>query len=303
MLSLLCNTETPSGWDNFVAGFHQFMDTMTKFFSSGLGQVVLFIIVAILGLILIKIIMHLLKKLGKRVKLDQTVYKFLITVIKFVLYVLYVLTLLAIAGVPITSLVAVITALTLGITLAIQSSVSNIANGIILLANKPYKIGDMVDIDNVSGIVVDINMFNTKLQTPNNEIITVPHNITINNPIIDYTHQEKRRISIDVSVSYDSDVIQVKGLLEDIIKNNELILQEEENSANLAKMNQSSLDFSVKVWTQTENYWPCFYSLTESIFLALKQNNIEIPYNKLDVFIKNNQPEKLEMPKDNTKKD
>ncbi len=298
MLSILSS----AGWDNFVAGFNDFTSTMTKFFTSGLGKIVLFIIVAIIGFILIKLFIKFLKKMGKRIKLDQTVYNFLITVIKFVLWVLYVLTLLAIAGVPITSLVAVITALTLGVTLAIQSSVSNLANGVILLANKPFKIGDLVEINGVSGTVVDISIFNTKLRTANNEIITMPHNVTINNPIIDYTSLEMRRIALDVSVSYDSDMTKVKEILLETIKEQELVLQDQANSVNLAKMNSSSLDFSVKVWTATENYWDCFFALTESVFNKLNENNIEIPYNKLDVLIKSNEPKQIEFTP-NKKKD
>ena len=218
------------------------------------------------------------------------------------LWVLYVLTLLAIAGVPITSLVAVITALTLGVTLAIQSSVSNLANGVILLANKPFKIGDLVEINGVTGTVVDISIFNTKLRTANNEIITMPHNVTINNPIIDYTSLEMRRIALDVSVSYDSDMTKVKEILLETIKEQELVLQDQANSVNLAKMNSSSIDFSVKVWTATENYWDCFFALTESVFNKLNENNIEIPYNKLDVLIKSNEPKQIEFTP-NKKKD
>ena len=298
MLSILSS----AGWDNFVAGFNDFTSAMTKFFTSGLGKLVLFIIVAIIGFILIKLFIKFLKKIGKRIKLDQTVYNFLITVIKFVLWVLYVLTLLAIAGVPITSLVAVITALTLGVTLAIQSSVSNLANGVILLANKPFKIGDLVEINGVTGTVVDISIFNTKLRTANNEIITMPHNVTINNPIIDYTSLEMRRIALDVSVSYDSDMTKVKEILLETIKEQELVLQDQANSVNLAKMNSSSIDFSVKVWTATENYWDCFFALTESVFNKLNENNIEIPYNKLDVLIKSNEPKQIEFTP-NKKKD
>lgn len=291
MLSILA----AEGWNNFVAGFNSFMETMTKFFTSGLGKIVLFIIVAIIGAILIKVLIKMLRKLGTKTKIDQTVYKFMITVVKFVLWMLYILTLLAIIGVPITSLVAIITALTLGVTLAVQSSVSNLANGIILLANKPFKIDDFVEINGVSGTVVDISIFNTKLRTSNNEIITMPHNVTINNPIIDYTSLEMRRIALDVSVSYDSDMNKVKQVLLDTIKEQDLVLQDQANSVNLAKMNSSSIDFSVKVWTATENYWDCFFALTESVFNKLKENNIEIPYNKLDVFIKQNEQNQKEI--------
>lgn len=291
-----------TGWDNFVAGFKNFMEMTKSFFESNLGKVALFFLVAIIGIIVVKLILKAIKKMGTKIKMDQTVFKFLYTVIKFVLWMLYILTLLSIIGVPITSLVALISALALGLTLAIQSSVSNIANGIVLLANKPFKIDDFVEINGITGTVVDISIFNTKLRTGNNEIVTLPHNITINNPIIDYTSLEMRRIVIDVSVSYDSDVEKVKETIWSTIKEQELVLQEQANSVNLSKMNSSSIDFSVKVWTSTENYWDCFYSVTEGIFKKLNENNIEIPYNKLDVFIKNNEPKQLEFNDSKNKK-
>ena len=104
-----------------------------------------------------------------------------------------------------------------------------------------------------------------------------------------------RRIALDVSVSYDSDMNKVKQVLLDTIKEQDLVLQDQANSVNLAKMNSSSIDFSVKVWTATENYWDCFFALTESVFNKLKENNIEIPYNKLDVFIKQNEQNQKEI--------
>lgn len=290
MLSLL----SALTWQDITAGFNQFVNTMKGFYESGLGKVVMFIAIAIVGAILIKVLIKMLKKLGNKTKIDQTVFKFLVTVAKFVLWMLYILTLLTVIGVPVTSLVALITALTLGVTLAVQSSVSNLANGIILLANKPFKIDDFVEINGVSGTVVDISIFNTKIRTGNNEIITLPHNITINNPIIDYTSLERRRIALDISVSYDSDVDQVKNILLETIKEQDLVIQDAANSVNLAKMNSSSIDFSVKIWTATENYWDCFYAMTEAVFKKLNENNIEIPYNKLDVLIKSNEPKQID---------
>lgn len=283
MVNLLCS----AGWDNFVAGWNNFWLGVKTFFEGGFGKILLFILVAILGYILIRLVMKFIKKWGSKTKIDRTVFNFLSAIIKFVLYLLYVLTLLSIIGVPITSLVAIVSAVTLGITLAIQGSVSNIANGIIILANKPFKIDDFVDIGGVTGTVIDINMFNTKLRTPNNEIVTIPHNITIGDPITDFTGEEKRRFTLDISVSYESDVEKTTEVLKQVLAENSLVLQGENNSVNLAKMNTSSIDFSVKVWVATENYWDCYYSVTKQIFTALKENDIEIPYNKLDVFIKN----------------
>lgn len=290
-----------------MEGFNKFLAQCKTFFESGLGVAVLFIITAILGFIVIKLILKLLKRLEKKTRIDNTICKFIYAVAKFALYMLYIITLLAIIGVPITSLVAIFTALTLGFTLALQNSVSNIVNGVILMANKPYKIGDSVQIDTVTGTVVDINIFNTKLKTPNNEVITIPHNITLANPIIDLSAMDKRRVSITIGVSYNTDIYLVKNLITDILKNNVLVLHEEENSVNLSLMNSSSLDFSVKAWTKTDTYWDCLYSLNEQIFTALNENGIEIPYQQIDIHMRNeennleNSIKKLQEPKGLTK--
>lgn len=266
--------------------FNKFMQTVATFFASGLGKVVLFVLVAIFGLILIKVLLKMLKKIFAKTKLDTTVSKFIVTVCKFVLYLLYFITLLAIVGVPITSLVAIITALTLGVTLAMQSTVSNLVNGVILMANKPYKLGDRIEVNGVTGDVIDINMFNTKLQTPTHEIITIPHNITINNPVTDLSACDKRRVVVTVGVAYGSDVAKVKEVLREVAKNNAYAILEEGIAVDMAAMSASSIDFGVKIWAPMDKYWDCLFSLNEQVYNALRENGIEIPYQTIDVNIK-----------------
>ena len=267
-------------------GFNEFLVSMETFFKSSLEVIVLFIITAIVGFIIIKLLLRLLRKIESKGKIEGTLFKFIYAIAKFLLYMTYILTLLAIAGVPITTIVAVITALALGLTLALQSSVSNISNGAIIMMNKPFVLGDFVEINGKEGTVVDINMFNTKILTVTNEAITIPHNMTISNTIKDYSAMPTRRVDIIVSLDFASDIEKAKTMLFDIIANNEYVIQDEANAVSMASINERSVNLQVKAWCSGKVYWDCLYSLNESIYKLFSEDNIDMPFQKMQVDIK-----------------
>ena len=271
-----------------MEGFKSFLNAMKIFFESGLGNLVLFLSVAILGLIFIKIVLKLLSKVGNKSKIEGTVFKFAYAVSKFVLYMLYILTLLTIVGVPITTIVAMITALTLGITLALQSSVSNIANGIVIMANKPFVLGDMIEINGKEGKVTDITMFHTKILTITNEMISIPHNITVNTIVKDFSSMDTRRIDIPVTIDFNSNVAKAKAMLEDIIASNELIIKDAENAVNMSDVNERSVTLVVKAWSTNADFWDCTYALNESVYKLFSEDDIDMPYKKMQIDIASN---------------
>lgn len=266
--------------------FKEFIAPLTTFLDLGLGAIVLFITVALFGIILIKLLLKLLRKLEKKGKIEGTLFKFIYAVTKFIMYMVYTLTLLAIIGVPITTIVAIITALTLGLTLALQSSVSNISNGAILMINKPFVLGDFVEINGKEGTVVDINMFNTKILTITNEAITIPHNITVNNTIKDYSAMPTRRVDIVVSLDFNSDIEKAKTMILDIISNNDFVIKDADNVVKMASINERSVNLQLKAWCSSKVYWDCLYSMNESIYKLFSEDNIDMPYQKMQVDIK-----------------
>lgn len=267
--------------------FQKVISQIDTFFKSSLGSVVLFILVAFIGLVVIKIVMYILSKIKPKKAFNSTIKHFLLSIVKLILYVVYVLTLLSIMGVPITTFVAILTAMSLAITLAVQNSLSNLTNGMVIIANQNFHEGDLIEIDGFLGKVEKIGVMNTVIKTATNERITIPHNTTINSIMTTYPANSTRRIDITVSVAYNSDVEKVKSIMTKIVKDHPSVLQDKEIQARLSNFGTSSIDFILKCWSDSENYWDCKFDILESIFEEFKVQNIEIPYQKIDININN----------------
>ena len=154
-----------------------------------------------------------------------------------------------------------------------------------ILIFKPFKIGDYIEVNDKEGTVKSITMFYTTITTFDNKVIQLPNGNLSNSNITNYTANKKRRIDIDISVSYDSNIDKVKKIITEVLSSNELILQEENNFVRLSKHADSALVFTVKAWTKTENYWDVYFDLMEDIKKVLDKNKIEIPFPQMDVHI------------------
>lgn len=261
-------------------------EQIKNFFTLNLNNIILFFCVAIFGLIILKIVLTVVRRIFKKTKLDRTLTGFIVSLLKFVLLMVYILTLATIVGIPVTSIVAIFTALSLAVALAIQGSFSNLANGMVLLASKPFKAGDYIEIAGVAGTVNNIKLMNTELTTANNQVVTIPHNKTIADIITNYTVLGKRRMEIVVSVDYNVDIEFAKKVIMDVCLKHDKILKQEINSVRLSKCSASSLDFTLKAWAEIEDYWSTYYDISEAIVIALRKNKITIPYQTIDVHIK-----------------
>ena len=172
--------------------------------------------------------------------------------------------------------------------LASQEAASSAVSGMMILMSKPFKVGDYILVNNLEGTVRLISMFYTTIETVDNKIIQLPNGNLSNSNIINYSANEKRRVDIDVSVSYDSDINKVKKIINNIIDEHNLILKNEEVIVRLKSHADSSLVFAVRVWVKTNDYWNVYYDLMELIKEDFDKNKISIPYPQLDVHLKNN---------------
>ncbi len=222
--------------------------------------------------------------IGKFVK-DETVEKFLHNLIVYSLKVIVLLMAITKMGVETASLVAVIGAIGFAIGLAFQGALSNFAGGVLLLTLRPFSVNDFIEINGKSGVVSEITILNTTLQTPDNKVITIPNGVVSNTNIENYTKLDKRRVDIVVGVGYKEDILKVKNTIMEVVKENKLILNDMEAQIVVSNLSESSVDYSVRVWTDTENYWSVYFYLFENIKIAFDREGIEIPYNKLDVNI------------------
>lgn len=261
-------------------------ESVKTFFIGKWTNILLFLAVLVFGAILCKLLIVAIRKMFKRSKIEPTVGNFLVIVFKFLILLVYVLILCGILGIPVTSIVALVTAVSLAIGLAVQNSVSNLANGLVLLSSKPYKVGDFVDIGSTSGTVIELKLIHTVLLTPTNEKISIPHNTSVASAIKNYSTEANRRIDLKISVEYITDVEKVKEVLWEVVHNHDCVLQDMDNLVRLSSCAASSLDITLRAWVKTPDYWRTYFDLQEQILSALRENNIGIPYNTIDVNIK-----------------
>lgn len=244
------------------------------------------LLVLIIGFRIISFIEDKLKKPHKFNKLDASVKGFIISFITISLKILLIIVVLSIIGVPMASLVTIVGSCAVAIGLALQGGLSNIAGGLMLLIFKPFKVGDFISVNGMDGTVKTITMFYTTITSVDNKIIQLPNGNLSNSNIINYSANKTRRVDIDLSVSYNTDIDKVKKIVSKIIDKHELILQENEKLIRLKKHDESALVFTLRVWTETKNYWIVYFDLMENIKKEFDKNNIEIPFNQIDVHMK-----------------
>ena len=254
---------------------------------SFVGKLIAAILVLIIGIFAIKALVKILnkKKIGKHE--DPTVRRFVLNLVKTALYVLLIVTVIAILGVPMASLVAVIASAGLAIGLALQGSLTNLAGGIMILIFHPFKLEDYIEASGFSGTVVDIGIFYTTLRTPDNKAITIPNGTLMNDNVINYSAHQTRRLELAFTLPYGSDVEKIKQILLEEAAKQEVALKDPAPFARLVSQDAHGLTFKLRVWVESANYWTLNFDLLEAIHLRFGQEGIEIPFNQLDVHIKN----------------
>ena len=243
--------------------------------------------VFILGIIVIKIFLKISKKLLGKTKIDIVAQRFILNVVKFVFYLLLIVVIAQIIGIPITGFIAILSAAGLAISLALQGSLSNLANGVVIIITKPFKEGDYVSIDGNEGTVKEIKMLHTILLTTDNKLVSIPNKTVVENDIVNYNGRKTRKVVFNFSVAYASDVSTVKKIIYDCIINNEKVNIEPAPFVALKSLDSSSITFVANCWCKSEEYWDVYYEITETVFNELKRNKIEIPYNQLEVRMHN----------------
>lgn len=258
--------------------------------SYGLGflkTVILTIIYVFIGKKLIKFLLNVLDKYFTRSSLEVSVKGFLSNFIKAVLYILLVtIIVIDVIGIQSSSVIALLGSAGLSIGLALQGGLSNFAGGVLILLLKPFRVGDYIISEEYEGTVTAIDIFYTKLLTFDNRLLVMPNGTLSNSNIINVTNEPNRRIDILVPISYSEDVSHVKGLLKEIVMNNDKVLKEHEIEVFVSNFDPSALQLGVRVWVLKENYWPLRWELLEKIKNILDENKISLQITQMDVNIK-----------------
>lgn len=229
--------------------------------------------------------MSILSKGLDRSRIDKTVHGFLKSFVKVVLLCVIIIIVLSILGIPMTSIIAVVGSAGIAIGLALQSSLANIAGGVIVLMGKNFRVGDYVSINGTEGTVREITIFSTNIVSVDNKSIYIPNGTVSNATIINYTREKTRRVDHVISISYNNDAKKEISVILEVIKNNKLILSDPEPFVRITAFSASSIDIVVRVWVNSADYWNVYFALLEDIKEAFDENDIVIPYNQLDVHI------------------
>ncbi|MDX9796133.1 MAG: mechanosensitive ion channel [Arcobacteraceae bacterium] len=227
----------------------------------------------------------IIKGLRKSSKLDETLVVFFKNIIYYALLIVVILTALKQVGIETTSFLAILGAAGLAIGLALKDSLSNFASGVMIVFFKPFKIGDFVTAGGVSGTITEIHLFNTEFKTGDNQKILVPNSSITSGSIINVNAHDKRRVDLLIGVGYEDDIKKVKELLTSIVASHEKILQDEANKIAVSELADSSVNFIVRAWVNTPDYWDVRFELIETIKTQFDQEGITIPYPQTDVHV------------------
>ena len=244
-------------------------------------------LVLLVGRLLIKWAMKLIKKSKAMQKADTTVSHFLVNLIAIALNVLLVISVVGILGVPMASVITVLAAVGVAIGAAMQGSLSNLAGGIMILIFHPFRIDDFIDVGDYSGTVKDIGIFYTVLHTVDNRCVTIPNGTIMSTEVVNYSVNDNRRVDFTFSVAYGTDVERVRDILLEEADKHALVFKDPAPFCRLAKQNDSSLDFVLRVWTKKEDYWTVNFDLLEAINNRFNEVGIKVPFNTIDVNITN----------------
>lgn len=268
--------------------FDIFFQSLFSSIGNKIPNITLKLIWILLIVFLSKPIIKLVNKTSKiimdRHQVDPLLKTFLLSLLNMITYIFIFFLLIGGIGIKATSLITILGTAGIAIGLALQGSLTNLAGGILILLFKPFYKDDYIETSSGSGIVDSIRILYTTIVTFDNKKIIIPNGALANSPLTNLSRNPERRIDLVVSVNYDSDINLVKNILKDIADNHDKILHKRGYIIRLIAHNSSSLDFAFRVWASTPNYWMVKFDLLEEIVLKFRDNNIEIPYNKLDIY-------------------
>lgn len=241
-------------------------------------KAIMAIIIYIVGSYIISLLLRTTKKVMIKREVDITLQKFLINLLNWTLKILLIITVIAKLGVETTSFAAILASAGLAVGLALQGSLGNFAGGVLIMLFKPFKVGDLIQAQGETGVVKEIEIFTTKLTGLSNREIIIPNGSLSNGNIINFSSEGTRRVDLVFGVSYDADIKQTKEVLMNVLTSHPKVLKDPAPTVNVLELADSSVNFAVRPWCKTKDYWGVYFDVTENTKIALDKAGIEIPY-------------------------
>ena len=264
----------------------ELMNSFADWGISMLGKLILSYLVWKIGKKVIKVLVKLNGKALGKGSLDESVLRFISSILKVVLYAILLLMIIDILGFQTTSLLTIFGSAALAVGMSLQGSLSNFAGGILLLVFRPFTTGDYIISGSNEGTVTSIEMLYTKLLTIDNKVVMIPNGNLSNSSITNVGAEGVRRLDIEIGVGYSTDLGKAKKLLEEIVNAASGILQDKDKDVIVKRLDESSVVLETRAWVRQEDYWNTRFFLLEKYKNVFDSNGIEIPYNQMDVHIK-----------------
>ncbi|MBQ7678197.1 MAG: mechanosensitive ion channel [Lachnospiraceae bacterium] len=250
-------------------------------------SVIFAIIVYVIGARLITLVIKLIRKPLELRKVEKGAIQFITSMARAILYAVLFVVILTLFGVSTASIAAAVASIALTAGLALQGSLSNLAGGILILVLRPFVVGDYIieDTHRNEGVVSEITIFYTKLKTIDHKVIVIPNGALANSSLTNATMSDKRMIHLNVGIGYNDDLAKAKGILEQIVEDEEKRLAGEETQVYVDELGESAVVLGLRFWVATADYWTVRWRTLEEIKLSFDANGIGIPYNQLDVHL------------------
>lgn len=252
-----------------------------------IGKIIATVVLIAACLIAVKLILKLFDKVIQKSKLDPIIRKILRIAAKSILLFLAVLIVLGSLGVSVSSLIATLSVVGVAVSLAIQGFLSNVFGGIQIISNKPFHIGDYVDAGGESGVVREVGLFYTKLDTPDKKLVQIPNATIANANVINYSSAANRRVDISVSASYDDDIEKVKATLLELIDQHPLTLNggDLDPVVHVSSYNENDISYTVRAWCASGDYWTVYFDVMDAVKPAFDKNGIAMSYPHVNVHV------------------
>jgi small conductance mechanosensitive channel len=260
-------------------------ETMRSGLLSWAPEIAAAVAILVLGFLGAKLLRRIFSKTLTRARVDVTLISFLANLLYALLLVLVLLAAVGTLGVNTTSFAAVLAAAGLAVGLALQGSLSNFAAGVMIIVLRPFKVGDVIDVQGSQAIVEGISIFATNLRSRDNKALVVPNSILTESTIINYTAKETRRVDLVFGIGYDDDIRKAKGILEKILADHPKVLAEPAPLVAVSELADSSVNFAVRPWCATEDYQGVLFDITEQVKLTFDAQGISIPFPQRDVHL------------------
>lgn len=248
-------------------------------------KLLLAIVTLVIGLWFIKLIGKLVVRAFKKSKIDESLSSFLLSLISIVLKVLLVISVASMLGIEMTSFIAILGAAGLAIGLALSGTMQNFAGGVMLIFFKPFKLGDFIEVQGHSGVVKEIQIFNTIIHSVDNKKIIIPNGGLSTSSIVNYSAEDTRRVDITFGIGYGDDIDKAKGILQGIVDGNEFILSDPEPFLGVINLGDSSVNIVSRVWVKTSDYWAVYFYMQETVKKTFDKEGISIPFPQRDVHL------------------